>query len=300
MPGFDLILSKCNHNQIILGEVVNGNCTLLRGNIATLSKGFDQYKLPRFDTWYLTRLRVQPGYTDHQNLQRKPDASFGTRNQESDVQPMEKSVPCLTCKLDMYCSTHKMCQDQFLYRKIVNASLNSITGLLQVGDLPFEAEIRTEVYDSAFYWLIDVESQLAAPPSDFRTTAPENLIGKSKRQPVHYENTAEAVRNSSLKYNIDVLKLNSWYMIRTCLTVRTPERFRQNYPQIFLEDEHKFCLKKRTRYLKQKLGWPRWPMSCKIIKIIFRWYLTELFQTNFILKNPFQKYCWLKMSKLLF
>jgi len=238
MPGFDLILSKCNHNQIILGEVVNGNCTLLRGNIATFSKGFDQYKLPRFDTWYLSCLRVQPGFTDHQNLHRKLDEG----NQESDVQPMEKSVPCLTCKLDMYCSTHKRCRDQFLYREIVNASLHSITVLLQVGDLPFEAEIRTEVYDSAFYRLIDVESHLAAPPSDFRTTTPGNLIEKSKRQPVHYENTAEAVRNSSLKYNIDGLKLNSWYMIRTCLTVRTPERFRQNYPQIFLEDEHKFCL----------------------------------------------------------
>lgn len=192
MPGFDLLVSKCHDDEpYVLGELMGPGCHSLRGNIVTLTKAVD--RLPEFDQWYITCFEVQ-------------QTSLNSHS------------PCKICRLSMYCTHQRRCKDKFLHREIVNASLTSITIVLNVGNLPFEAEILTEV------------------------TQTSNNKNSSTDVGAHYTNSVTAPRNRSLKYEIDGLKLNTWYQISTCAIVKTPAHFRLAHPNIPLPAEEKFCL----------------------------------------------------------
>uniref|UniRef100_A0A915HFK0 Uncharacterized protein n=1 Tax=Romanomermis culicivorax TaxID=13658 RepID=A0A915HFK0_ROMCU len=232
MPGFDLILSKCQNGRIYLGEVMNDRCRLLRGHIATFSKGFDQYKLPEFENWYVTCLRVDG-------------------------------------QLDGPCNSLPLQSDKRIRPRtrvdIVNATTDTVTLLIHVGDLPFKADIRTIVYTrdsnrsrstTTSYNSIVIQKNAQILPRegndynnlDYTTAAEDGIDDKEdgqldqNYQIVHYTNTVEAAKNRSFKFEVKQMALNSWYIIRTCLVVRTPENFYERYPGLTLPGEDSFCL----------------------------------------------------------
>lgn len=115
LPGFDLILSKCD-NQTMLGDIVNPNCKQERGKIITLSQNADQ--LSEFDQWYVMCYE----WIYDKDSQRR----------------------CVICRLDKFCTNHGRCRDTFINVEVVNATLSSFTVLLHVGDIPFGAQINVE------------------------------------------------------------------------------------------------------------------------------------------------------------
>lgn len=204
MPGFDLLVSRCrNDKPYVLGELVGRGCHSQRGHIVTLTKSPD--RLPEFDQWYITCFEM-----------------------------ISSDKQCKICKLEMYCTHQRRCKEKFLHREIVNASLTTMTIVVNVGNLPFDnADILTEIIQTT-----------TLPNNHHQHDSNNNKTSSlSSAGPLtHYSNTAQAARNRSMKYEVEGLKLNTWYQILTCVIVRPPSSFRLVYPNITLPNEEKFCL----------------------------------------------------------
>lgn len=203
LPGFDLLLSKCG-NQTMLGQIVNDNCKQERGTIITLAQSRDQ--LPEFDQWYVTCYELRVDYRNPSSM-------------------------CNVCKLDKFCTNHGRCREKFLQTEVVNATLNSFTVLLHVGDIPFDAQVNIVVSDAI---------------------EPYNTVTNERKKQIHFKSFPAAPKNKTLAYKLNDLRIDTWYTVNVCMIVWTPSAFVYRYPNISLPNEHVFCLKDEGRTLWKK------------------------------------------------
>ena len=65
---------------------------------------------------------------------------------------------------------------------------------------------------------------------------------RSNVDPLLYTNTVEAPKNRTLKFDIENLKPNAWYLIKTCLLIQVPGKLKDKYSFLTLDDHQEFCL----------------------------------------------------------
>ncbi|KRX66565.1 hypothetical protein T09_12945 [Trichinella sp. T9] len=113
VPGFDMLLSRCN-NETRIGVAHRRDCVTEVGKVLSLEPS---HHLP-FDQWYVMCFD-----------------NIG-----------EPRCPRL-CSLEKLCTNEIRCRNVWIQRQIVNVTSTSMTLILHIGQLPFRAHLETEVRD---------------------------------------------------------------------------------------------------------------------------------------------------------